>query len=313
MAVQQPTRVLAYIHTFNDSQVIEQALDALRRQTRPPDAIVIVDNASTDETLHRTFTETVTVIRNLENLGTSGAVRVGFTHALKEKFDWTWVLDPDSVPEPDALANLLAFFERLPPAEQEKVCFLACRLAPGSGEADYRPIVLTRSGVERILLDADTGDCRCDCFLWSGSLFRMPAVTMIGLPSVDYFTDLSELEYGYRARQLGLTGYIVSSGVLHQDVGRRPGVATRTLRFGPFSFRLFELSPLRCYYHVRNTLYFWLYQCRPYRPRWVFRSIVHALFFPRTFAVRPHSHGRHLIACLRGAWDGLTGHMERRY
>jgi hypothetical protein len=30
------------------------------------------------------------------------------------------------VPEPEA--NLLAFFQRLPPAEQERVCFLASRL-----------------------------------------------------------------------------------------------------------------------------------------------------------------------------------------
>lgn len=306
-------RVLAHIHTFNDTEVIEQALDALRRQTRPSDAVVIVDNASTDGTLDRTFAEGVTVVRNSTNLGSSGAIRVGFAHALDQEFDWTWVLDADSVPELNALENLLAFFERLPSSEREQVCFLACRLATGSGAAEHRPMIITRSRVEFVPLDADVAYCRCDCFIWSGSLFRMPAVVKIGLPSADYFIDLSELEYGYRARQLGLTGYIVGSAVLHQDVGRPPGVVTRTWRFGPFSFRLLELSPLRCYYHIRNMLYFCLYQCRPRRPRLAFRSIVHAVFYPRTFAIRPVSHGRHLIACLRGAWDGLTGHMERRY
>jgi glycosyltransferase involved in cell wall biosynthesis len=307
-------RVLAHVHTFNDADVIEQALDALQRQTRPPDAIVIVDNASTDATLDRTFPKGVTVVRNLTNLGSSGAVGVGFTHAMEQEFDWTWILDADSVPEPDALENLLGFFQRLPASQREQVSFLACRLVNGSGgDEEHRPISLTRSSFEFVSLDADAGYCRCDCFIWSGSLFRMPAVAKIGLPSADYFIDLSELEYGYRARQLGLTGYIVNSGLLHQDVGRPPGVVTRTCRFGPFSFRLLELSPLRCYYHVRNMLYFWLYQCRPPRPLWVFRSIVHAIFYPRTFALRPVSHGRHLIACYRGAWDGLTGHMERRY
>lgn len=306
-------RVLAHIHTFNDAAVIEQALEGLRRQTRPPDGIVIVDNASADTTLNRTFPKGVTVVRNSVNLGTSGAIGMGFAHALEHQFDWTWVLDADSVPEPEALENLLGFFERLPPLQREQVCFLACRLATGSGGIEHRPLILTDSSIEYVPLDDDAGYCRCDCFIWSGSLFRMRSVAKIGLPSADYFIDLSELEYGYRARQFGLTGYIVSSGVLHQDVGRSPGVVTRTWRFGLLSFRLFEMSPLRCYYHVRNMLYFCLYQCRPARPRWVFRSIVHALFFPRTFAVRPVSHGRHLIACLRGLWDGLTGHMERRY
>src|SRR5271165_3048978 len=108
-------RILAHIHTMNDEAVIEQLLDALRRQTRPLDAIVIVDNASTDRTLDRVFPENVTVVRNAENLGTSGAIRIGLAHALEHGFDWTWIFDADSVPELDALENLTAFFERLAP------------------------------------------------------------------------------------------------------------------------------------------------------------------------------------------------------
>jgi GT2 family glycosyltransferase len=306
-------RVLAHITTFNEAEFIEQALAALRRQSRPPDAIIIVDNGSTDGTVDRVFAKDVTVIRNSEDLGASGAIRMSFAYALEHGFDWTWVFDVDSVPEPDALENLLAFFDSLSPSQREQVCFLACQLVVDSGEAGHRPILLTGTGFEYVARDVTAGCCRCDCFIWSGSLFRMPAVEKVGLPSADYFMDLAELEYGYRARQVGLTGYVVENCLLHHDVGRPPGVTAKKWRFGPFSLLLVEMSPLRCYYHIRNLVYFWLYQCRPYRPRWVFRSILHALIFPRTFAVRPVSHAEHLFACFRGAWDGLTGHMERRY
>jgi GT2 family glycosyltransferase len=305
-------RVLAYVHTFNDGEFIDQVLDAIRRQTRPTDAIIIVDNASTDGIRDRTFPDGVTVVRNSTNLGTSGAVRIGFANALEQGFDWTWILDPDSVPEFDALENLLGFFERLPPSEQEQVCFLACRLATGSGESEHRPMILTES-TKFTPVEGEAGYTMCDSFVWSGCLFRMQAVEKIGLPSPDYFTDLSELEYGYRARQLGFTSYIVNSGVLHQDVGRPPGATARTWRFGPLSFPFFETSPLRSYYFSRNMLYFGLYQFRPCRPRWIFRSIVQALIFTTGFALRPVSRHRHLIACMRGLWDGLTGHIERRY
>ena len=81
----------------------------------------------------------------------------------------------------------------------------------------------------------------------------------------------------------------------------------------PLKFRLYDLSPVRCYYRVRNLIYFWLYQCRPMRRRWVFRSIRSGLFFPRNFIFHPVSRRRHLEACFRGFWDGLTGHMERRF
>jgi rhamnosyltransferase len=306
-------RVLAHVHTLNDAAVIGQALDALRRQTRPLDAIIIVDNASTDTTLQRAFPENATVVRNSTNLGTSGAIRIGLAHALEHGFDWAWLFDADSVPEPDALENLLTFFERLPPAEQEQICFLACRLETATGKVRDQPMIFTKSGIEYVRLDAPEGCSRCDCFIWTGSLFRMPAVVKIGLPSADYVLDIAELEYGYRARQLGFTSYMVCGSVTHQDVGRAPGVVTRTLRLGPLTIRLYEIPPIRCYYQVRNRIYFWLYQCRPRRPRRIFRSIAYSLLFPRSFVIRPLSHGQHLVACLRGFWDGLTMHMERRY
>jgi rhamnopyranosyl-N-acetylglucosaminyl-diphospho-decaprenol beta-1,3/1,4-galactofuranosyltransferase len=306
-------RVLAHIHTFNEAAFIDQALEGLQRQIRRPDAIIIVDNGSTDGTVDRTFPENVTVVVNSADLGTSGSVGVGFTHALKHGFDWIWVLDADSVPKPDALANLLASFEGMALAEREEVCFLACRLATESNAAAHRPLAFTESGLKFVSPSPELGYCRCDLFIWSGSLFRMAAVAKIGLPSPDYFMDLSELDYGYRAMRLGFTSYVVESAVLHQDVGRTPGVATRFWRLGPLSIRLYEISPARCYYYVRNMLYFWLYQFRPARPLRIARTIVHAIVFPRTFAVRPYSHSRHLIACLRGLRDGLTGNMGERY
>ena len=307
-------RILAHIHTFNEAAFIDQALEALQQQTRRPDAIVVVDNGSTDGTVDRAFGANVTLIVNSTDLGTSGSVGVGFAHGLEHGFDWIWVLDADSVPDPDALGNLLDFYERMPLAEREGVSFLACRLASESNAAAHRPLAFTEAGLRFVSPAADpSGHCRCDLFIWSGSLFRAAAVAKIGLPSADYFMDLSELDYGYRARRLGYTGYVVNSGVLHQDVGRNPGVATRTWRFGPLSVRLYEMSPARCYYYVRNMLYFWLYQFRPARPRRIARTLVHAFVFPRTFAIRPFSHNRHLIACARGVRDGLTGNMAARY
>src|SRR5262245_47064576 len=104
-------RVLGHIHTFNDADVIEQALAGLQQQTRKPDAVIIVDNGSTDQTLGRPFPQWVIVLRHSTNLGTSGTVRTGFAYAIEHEFDWVWILDADSVPEPDALENLLAFFD----------------------------------------------------------------------------------------------------------------------------------------------------------------------------------------------------------
>lgn len=302
-------RILGHIHTFNDADVIEQTVAALRRQTLPVDAILIVDNASTDDTLDRIASAPVTIIRNPKNLGTSGAVVVGFEYALANGFDWVWLFDADSVPQPNALENLLKTFNALPPAERDAVCFLACRVASG---AEHPPMIFTDSG-KPVAAAAAQHYSACDCALWSGSLYRMEAVRKIGLPQANYFADWGELEYGYRARECGFVSYVVQDSVLDHDVGGTPGISIRTWRFGPIAFRVFNTSPLRCYYFLRNAIIFWLYQCKRRRLRTVLRMLLVCANFMMSFAVRPITHRRQLTACARGVWDGLTMQLERRY
>jgi len=307
-------RVLAHIHTMNDEAVIEQLLRALLNQTRPPDAILIVDNASTDGTLNRTFPDNCTVIRNEENLGTSGTVRTGLAYGLDHGFDWVWIFDADSVPESDVLEKLLAFFERLNPFDREKVCFLAALALMESGQIKEPPLNIGPGArLRHVPIDKQIAATCCDCTLWSGSLFRMASVSRIGLPRADYMLDVAEIEYGYRAKQLGLISYVVHNCVIHQDVGRSSGVAQQVYRLGPIKFALCEISPIRCYYSTRNMVNFCIYQYRPLGLGAILRGFVRSFGLTSNFAVRPYSHCRHLRACLRGIWDGVTNHMERRY
>jgi rhamnosyltransferase len=264
--------------------------------------------------LDRTFSESVTIIRNTENLGTSGTIRIGFAHALKHGFDWTWVFDADTVPEPVALENLLAFFERLPSARQERICFLTGWPLTAAGEAKQPAIRLERATLKFIPLERARDCTECDCMLWSGSLYRMTAVERIGLPSADYVLDIAEIEYGYRARQLGFTSYVVHDNVIHHDVGRDPGAPARLYRFGPIRFTFRQTPPIRTYYSVRNLIYFWIYQHKPRRIsrplRWVaWRTALLTL----NFVARPRDHGAQIHACFRGIWHGLTGNMAARY
>lgn len=306
-------RVLTLIIAFNDRAVIEQALEGLRRQTRPPDSVLIVDNNSTDGVLDAYSSDTVAVFRNSKNLGPSGAVGIGFAHAFEHGFDWTWVLDADSVPEPESLEKLVLFFDRLPITEQERICFVAGWPLTEEGGVKQQPMRLESATLEVAPLESARNFTPCDCTLWSGALYRMAAVKKIGLPTADYVADMGEIEYGYRARRLGFTSYIVHDSVIRQDVGRDPGVVTHVRRFGPISLILFETSPWRSYYSIRNKIYFWLYQSKPRRAGAVLRAVVEVLIFTFGLVIRPFSHRSQLIACLRGIRDGVTGNMARRY
>ena len=104
-------RILVHIHTWNDTDSIGTALDAVLHQTFKVDEILIVDNGSTDGTAEMAFPDHVTVIRHGLNLGTSGAVKTGLEYAIAHGYDGIWVLDADSLPRSDALGLLVGVVE----------------------------------------------------------------------------------------------------------------------------------------------------------------------------------------------------------
>src|SRR5438094_6114868 len=134
-------RILAHIHTYNDADIIDQTIDSVLRQTRPVDGILVVDNASTDNTLERPSLRHAAVLRHSENRGTSGAVVTGLQYALEHGYDWIWIFDADSVTEPDALEKLVALYAGFSPRLQEETAFLACLARDIQGNVFFRGTV----------------------------------------------------------------------------------------------------------------------------------------------------------------------------
>ena len=105
-------RVGLVIVTFNAAAFIGRALAAVGAQTRPPDSTIIVDNASTDETLAVIAEETGAwpqpprVIRESRNLGFAAANNRAV--ARLPDCELVALLNPDAFPDPGWLAALLA-------------------------------------------------------------------------------------------------------------------------------------------------------------------------------------------------------------
>jgi GT2 family glycosyltransferase len=103
-------RVAAVIVTYNRRELLLEALAAVRAQVRQPDEVIVVDNASadgTDAAVRAMFPE-VTLARLGANYGGAGGFAYGMTAALAGGADLIWAMDDDTVPEPGALAGLLA-------------------------------------------------------------------------------------------------------------------------------------------------------------------------------------------------------------
>ncbi|MEJ7629683.1 MAG: glycosyltransferase family 2 protein [Nocardioidaceae bacterium] len=102
--------VVAVVVTWNRRDLLAESLTATLAQTRPPDRVVVVDNASTDGTadlLHERFPG-VAVVRTARNCGGAGGFALGIREALAAvPGALLWMMDDDTVPEATALAALV--------------------------------------------------------------------------------------------------------------------------------------------------------------------------------------------------------------
>jgi GT2 family glycosyltransferase len=322
-------RVLAHIHTFNDADIIDRTIEAVRRQTRPVDGIVVVDNASTDGTLDQLSVKHTTIVRNRENLGTSGAVFIGMQFALEQDYDWIWLFDADSTPEPDALERLLELYDSLPQDQRDETACLACLPYNQVDGLAIHASIFTRLGRITVRPTPQPRHYLFHATLWSGSLYRLAAARQIGLPNADYVLDCGEDEYGYRAMKAGYKAFIHQDAVMKHNIRGSQSLIPVKLKVGPASVRAYEFPAIRCYYLCRNGIYFNLYEVARGRfdllrgALWRVRSrrqfglargaVWSVLLFTMNFLMRPRTHGRQIAACFRGIWHGVTGNIAARY
>jgi GT2 family glycosyltransferase len=101
-------KVYTVIVTYNGTQWIKDCLDSLQK-SRLPTQIVVVDNASTDETVLWIQQEypLVQLIESGENLGFGKANNIGISKALNQGATHVFLLNQDAKVEPQTLSLLL--------------------------------------------------------------------------------------------------------------------------------------------------------------------------------------------------------------
>src|SRR5690242_6912689 len=100
-------RVAAVVVTHRRPVLLARTLAALGAQSRPLDAILLVDNGGDAGADRASWPATVKLIRPHANLGGAGGFALGMRHAVAAGHDWIWLLDDDAIARPDALARLL--------------------------------------------------------------------------------------------------------------------------------------------------------------------------------------------------------------
>lgn len=107
MNMGRQNNVAVVVVTYNRLELLRQCVQALRNQSAACD-ILIVDNASTDGTARWLGSQTDLNYRNTgSNLGGAGGFNFGMRWAVEAGYNYVWVMDDDTLPQPNALEKLL--------------------------------------------------------------------------------------------------------------------------------------------------------------------------------------------------------------
>jgi len=235
-----------------------------------------------------------------ENVGYAGGVNAWLRPLLEvEGWQGAWILNPDTGPEPNALAELVAHSTNYRKSLiGSRLVFRDYRIdtrgmawrkvrgavlaidkhAPATAEPDIEMI-------ER-LIDAPCG---------ASTYATRDLIDHIGLMREKYFLYFEDLEWGVRAKEHGRSiGYAHSSIVFH-DGGATIGSADLRSR----------RSRLSVYLDSRNRLLF----VREHHPRWLLWSIVVGLAECASYVLVGST--QNFFAALKGLVAGIAGETGR--
>ena len=134
-----PNRIVAVVPAYNEAGAIGRVVDEIRKFDPALD-VVVVDDASADETAAIAAAHGATVLRLPFNVGIGGAVQTGFRYAREHEYETAVRLDGDGQHDPRELPKLLAPLER-----GDASLVIGSRFVDPGGS--YRPPFARRVGV----------------------------------------------------------------------------------------------------------------------------------------------------------------------
>jgi rhamnopyranosyl-N-acetylglucosaminyl-diphospho-decaprenol beta-1,3/1,4-galactofuranosyltransferase len=212
--------VAVVVVTYNRADLLIGMLDGLAAQTRAPDAVIVVNNASEDHTrgvLDERSDLPLQVIHSDENLGGAGGFHRGVAEAYAQGFDWIWLMDDDVLPAPDCLEILL---------QHQLPCLMAVRedlrghlVEKSATHFDLRnplPLRPKRASIDSTYATrTDMPELvTVEVVAFEGFLVHRRVIEEVGLPDPSYFIFYDDADFAIRARKAGFTIHAVRDAIL---------------------------------------------------------------------------------------------------
>jgi GT2 family glycosyltransferase len=215
-------RVAVIILTWNRVEDVVTCLESFARLDYPNYEVVVVDNASSDETVAtvRADFPWATLMVNDDNLGYVGGNNVGIRYALERKFDYVFILNNDTKVTPNVVSELVRVMQtdpRIAITGAKNLCFDVPAYSWGKyGVLNWGPMLCRTEG--RFRLDTPEGPPKdVDWVIGNGCMMSREALERIGIFDEEFFQVNEDVDWCVRARKLGYrVVYVDTAAIYHK-------------------------------------------------------------------------------------------------
>jgi GT2 family glycosyltransferase len=214
-------RVTVIILTWNRVEDVVPCLESFSDVDYPNLEVVVVDNASADDTVAtlRASFPWVTLIVNDDNLGYVGGNNVGMRYALEKKeTDYVFILNSDTKMTRSCLKELVGVMEsdkRIAITGAKNLYLQNPVYSWGKyGVLNWGPMLVRTHG--RFVLDYPEASPKdVDWVIGNGCMMSREALQTIGLFDEDFFQVNEDVDWCVRARNLGYRVVYVDTAAIH--------------------------------------------------------------------------------------------------
>jgi GT2 family glycosyltransferase len=219
-------KVTVIVVNWNGERFLERCLSALTAQTVKLHEVIVVDNASSDESLETAQRfPGVRLIALARNMGFSQGNNLA-TEAAADS-EWIALINPDAFADPRWLESLLTAARSNPEFDvfgSQLVNAADSTLLDGAGDAYHISGLVWRTahGVPVSIF----GESECEIFspCAAAALYRRSALLEVGGFDEDYFCYVEDVDLGFRLRLAGYRClYVSQSLALHVGSGTTGG------------------------------------------------------------------------------------------
>lgn len=281
---------------WNTSRDTIACIESLRELKSKSFRIVIVDNASRPEDFNHLASAChgETILRQNRNLGFAGGCNAGIRWALKNGFEYVWLLNNDTIVDPDSLSGLVDAIESDPRIgiaggvmyyhdDPERIQMAGGYVDPETGRGE----MLGRDEIDRGQFQG-TFDVE---YVSGGMLLAQSrAIRDVGLLDERFFMYYEDTDWGLRMRARNWRVVSVAGAkARHKDKATAGARKPHLIQHGylMFLYKNFRRSlPRACRLYARHNMRPHL-ERREWRLAWA-DALVYLRFISRLTFVRPN-------------------------